>query len=138
MQDYYYGDFAILRRGRILEIFVGGEWNQQMATAFAERFFELVSELDGQEFATLVHVAEFVLGTPEFQQVIAAGAQQAVEAGMRREAYVIFGGGIKLAQFSAMTPVTGEYQRRYFVSYIDAISWLQNEGYALEAQPGMD
>ncbi|WP_100658435.1 hypothetical protein [Alteromonas flava] len=123
------GSFQLERNGDIIELIAIGRWDERLAHQFLEQVETLIAPLDGRPWATIVDVREWELGTPEFQDVITAGTEKQVAMGLRREAYVIDESQVKVFQIDAMMPPDELYHARYFRTYIDAFSWLNQEGF---------
>lgn len=91
----------------------------------------VIDSFNGEAFAALVDTQLWDLGTPEFQESILQGSTQVVNRGLLFEAYVAGKGSVKLAQLKAMTPESEGYERRFFESHIEAISWLEESGFTI-------
>ena len=131
MKFNLHGFYHIYKKNRVIEIIASGTWNEETARAFLKDIDETINTLNGLTFATLVDTQLWDLGTPEFQSSILEGTTQFIGKGLQFEAYVAGRGSVKLAQLKAMTPQKDNYERRFFDSHIEAISWLAENGFTI-------
>ena len=131
MKFNLHGFYHIYKKNRVIEIIASGTWNYEAAEAFLADTNTVIDSLNGESFATLVDTQLWDLGTPEFQQSILQGTRQIVNRGLIFEAYVAGKGSVKLAQLSAMTPKVEGYERCFFESHIEAMSWLIEKGFSI-------
>jgi hypothetical protein len=131
MKFNLHGFYHIYKKNRVIEIIASGTWNEETAIAFLKDIDETIGTLNGQTFTTLVDTQMWDLGTPEFQSSILEGTTQFIGKGLQYEAYVAGRGSVKLAQLKAMTPAKKGYERRFFESHIEAICWLEENGFSV-------
>ena len=64
------GQFELTIYGNILFTRVKGEWNQIIAERFDVEFRNKIESLKNSDWAHIIHLEEWMLGTPKFEPVI--------------------------------------------------------------------
>lgn len=125
------GSYQLNRQDDIIEFVAYGQWNDKTALQWLKDMDELLVSMDGCQWATLIDVREWQLGTPEFQSIIEEATVDHVNRGLRREAYIIDESQAKAFQIDSMMPQDSLYIAKYFHTYMEALSWLNDEGFGM-------
>lgn len=128
-----HGTYRVTRKGNIIEVIAIDEWNDVTANQLFSEVNMLRKEITTSTWATLIDVKDWVLGTPDMQQLTMNGTKIMHSKGMLKEAFVtgLNEGSLTMAQLHAMTPTLDGYERKFFKSHLEAIAWLLDEGYTL-------
>ncbi|TDF34903.1 hypothetical protein EYS14_21205 [Alteromonadaceae bacterium M269] len=126
-----HGEFALKIFGNILEMQCKGSWNKETANQAVDSVLKLINENPRERYAMLFNMNEWDCGTPEFQNVISERAYELVDKGITHEAYIFTEGGLKRYQLTNMMPDDESYEGHFFCNYMDALTWLHQEGFSL-------
>ncbi|GGF79782.1 hypothetical protein [Alteromonas lipolytica] len=130
------GQYSLTVSNNMLEVYVTGAWDINMATDVVEEMKSVVEEFNDQPWAALMDCRRWVLSTPESQVIVRESILHNIRHGLRRSAYVVDSGNVKRAQLArthpemnSSDPMLALYKREYFTNYLDAIKWLRAEGF---------
>lgn len=128
-----HGHFDIWRDNTVILARLKGQWNSEMAQTYANDFKALAEPLLNQDWAHIVYLDDWELGTPEFEAVILELVQWVIEHGLKRTAQVYSPSMLKQFQMDRMVKETqGEFVRQVFANEQQAFAWLEAEGYPVE------
>ena len=127
-----HGAYRIERRNSVLLISISGAWNRETAQAYCKAAREASTPLIGRPYATLSDLNEWELATPDCDDLLKQLFQQAVDHGLRREAFVNKSGSIKVEQLNRLMPCGQEHIRKMFTNRDAAVDWLKREGFHLD------
>lgn len=123
------GFYKIWKHGNILFAQLSGEWDERIATSFANDFKETASSFQN-EWAHLVHLDDWELCTNDMISVIQSLVDWCISNGLRRAAQVYSPSMVKKEFLDEMiVEEQGEFKRAVFSATANAISWLEAEGY---------
>ena len=107
-----------------------------MANLLVDEMLPISEEFNNVHWAAIIDCRRWVLSTPESQVKVREGIARNIEKGLRRAAYVVDTNHIKHVQLERTNPQLTDssptlkaYERQYFSSYLEALKWLQSEGY---------
>ena len=130
------GQFSLTVSNNILEVYVTGAWDLAMANLPVDEMLPISEEFNNVHWAAIIDCRRWVLSTPESQVKVREGIARNIEKGLRRAAYVVDTNHIKHVQLERTNPQLTDssptlqaYERQYFSSYLEALKWLQSEGY---------
>ncbi|MBU2978706.1 hypothetical protein [Alteromonas sp. C1M14] len=129
------GHYALDVSGNLLEVFATGAWNKATAEAFAEDIHRVAQSLRGKPWAAIMDGRRWVLSTPDCQNVLTNAVADNISMGLVRSAYVLERGMVKRAQLERTHPhlreeaINAQYERAYFSSYLNALCWLEEDGF---------
>ncbi|MEC7823355.1 MAG: hypothetical protein VYD12_02400 [Pseudomonadota bacterium] len=130
------GQFSLTVSNNILEVYVTGAWDLAMANLLVDEMLPISEEFNNVHWAAIIDCRRWVLSTPESQVKVREGIARNIEKGLRRAAYVVDTNHIKHVQLERTNPQLTDssptlqvYERQYFSSYLEALKWLQSEGY---------
>ena len=124
-----HGAFSIERRNNILFIRISGAWNRETALAYCKAARQASLPLINQPYATLSDLNDWELATPDCDELFKHLFQQAVDHGLRREAFVNKSGSVKVEQLNRLMPYGQEHVREMFEDTKSALGWLKGEGF---------
>lgn len=128
-----HGHFDIWRDNTVILARLKGQWNKEMAQTYADRFKVTAQPLLHQDWAHIVYLDDWELGTPEFEAVIIDLVTWVIEHGLKRTAQVYSPSMLKQFQMDRMVKETqGEFVRHVFSDEQQAFAWLEAEGYPVE------
>ncbi|NVK37558.1 MAG: hypothetical protein HWE18_06515 [Gammaproteobacteria bacterium] len=128
-----HGHFDIWRDNTVILARLKGQWNSEMAQTYANDFKALAEPLLNQDWAHIVYLDDWELGTPEFEAVILELVQWVIEHGLKRTAQVYSPSMLKQFQMDRMVKETqGDFVRQVFANEQQAFAWLEAEGYPVE------
>ncbi|WP_416307787.1 hypothetical protein [Neptunicella sp. SCSIO 80796] len=122
-----HGHYELELNGNILFVVAKGEWNAEASINIMRDIKHITQGLHGKPWAMHIDVLSWVLGTPEFQQVVTAEL-----LGLTHSAYVFDEGLAKLAQISSSQPKSDNHHWQMFNNHADALDWLKQQGFKLE------
>jgi diguanylate cyclase (GGDEF)-like protein len=123
------GNFSIRVSGNIFEITPYGKWRTETATRFFKELNQLVNNLDGHEWATIVDARNWHIATRSVQDVIREQTALMTERNLRCEAFVIRESELAQYQSEIISPSTPHYCRKIFGEKRNAKQWLLGEGF---------
>lgn len=130
-----HGHFDMWLDNQVVFARLRGQWNDDMAILYSQRFKEICQPLIGQNWAHIVYLDDWELGTPEFEAIIIELVGWVIEHGLRRTAQVYSPSMIKQFQMDSMVKETiGAFQRQVFNNEIEAFAWLNEEGYPVSEE----
>ncbi|MDC0602546.1 hypothetical protein OAP14_05895 [Aliiglaciecola sp.] len=127
-----HGDFNIELRGNILITDAFGPWNRETAIEFAKECEKALAPIFHQRaFALLTDISCWELGTPDIVQIHEFNLQKSIEAGCTCQAVVNSTGKIKFEQFNQRSPISKQFERKFFDTKYFAVEWLSIQGFYL-------
>lgn len=130
------GQFSLTVSNNILEVYVTGAWDLAMANLLVDEMLPVSETFNNIPWAAIIDCRRWVLSTPESQVKVREGIARNISKGLCRAAYVVDTNHIKHAQLErtnpqmvSNNPALKAYKRQYFTSYLEALKWLQGEGY---------
>jgi len=130
-----HGHFDIWLDNQVVLARLKGSWNQEMAKLYAEQFKQAAQPLIHSDWAHIVYLDDWELGTPEFEQVITELVAWVIEHGLKRTAQVYSPSMLKQYQMDRLVKSSmGEFERRVFRHESEAFDWLSRQGYAVKRE----
>lgn len=130
-----HGHFDMWLDNNVVLARLRGQWNDGMATLYSQKFKEICQPLMGQDWAHIVYLDDWELGTPEFESIIIDLVSWVIEHGLKRTAQVYSPSMLKQFQMDRMVSETiGDFQRQVFANDADAFAWLNEEGYSVKRE----
>ena len=130
-----HGHFDIWVDNDVVLARIKGQWNEEMALIYADHFKKVCSPLLTHNWAHIVYLDDWELGTPELEPIVIDLVTWLIERNLKRTAQVYSPNMLKKFQMDRMVKETfGDFERQVFSKEVDAFTWLQQEGYAVNRQ----
>lgn len=130
-----HGHFDMWLDNNVVLARLRGQWNDDMAILYSQKFKQICQPLLGQDWAHIVYLDDWELGTPEFESIIIELVSWVVEHGLKRTAQVYSPSMLKQYQMDRMVKETiGDFQRQVFANEEAAFAWLSTEGYPVNRE----
>jgi hypothetical protein len=130
-----HGHFDIWLDNNVVLARLKGQWNEEMATIYADEFKKMASPLLEFDWSHIVYLDDWELGTPEFEPIVIELVSWLIERNLKRTAQVYSPNMLKTFQMDRMVKETfGDFQRQVFSNEKEAFLWLHQEGYTVERQ----
>lgn len=122
-----HGSFKMEVTGKTLMLKPIGAWNIQTAKRCCDEYRQLVLDFKGKEWAGIVDLRDWELGTPEIWAEIDAVNAWANQHNYKYEA-VVSSSGVQKALLTRSHEVLTNVDTQFFENYQDAEKWLANKG----------
>ncbi len=125
-----HGHFDMWIDNRVILARLKGQWNEEMALLYAKSFKQMAKPFVGEDWAHIVYLDDWELGTPEFETIIIELVTWVIEHGLTRTAQVYSPNMLKKFQMDRMVKETvGRFERQVFADENEAFTWLNQEGF---------
>ena len=129
-QAHYKGNFSIRIEHNVLFAVVSGAWSASTAKRYVKQFKQKVEEADCHEWAQIVFLENWILGTPDIEPIIAELSAWFMDKNLKATAFINKDAPHKEFQLENMLIEKPQgYQRQYFQKEADAIAWLAQLGF---------
>lgn len=126
----YKGSFKIWTEGNVLFASVTGAWSQDTALRYVKEFKQQVEGFSGNEWAQLVSLDNWILGTPEIEPIITELANWNLARALRCTGFVHSAHSLRHYQIENMLVEEFEnYTRKHFETEEEAFEWLKDQGF---------
>lgn len=130
-----HGHFDLWVDNNVILARAKGQWNEEMAQVFSSEFKRISQPLILQNWAHIVYLDDWELGTPDLEPIIIDLVTWLIEHNLKRTAQVYSPNMLKTFQMDRMVKETlGEFERRIFPTEEEAFAWLQQEDYSVNRQ----
>ena len=130
-----HGHFDIWIDNHVVLARIKGQWNEEMALVYANHFKTVCEPLLANDWAHIVYLDDWELGTPELEPIVINLVTWLIERNLKRTAQVYSPNMLKKFQMDRMVKETfGDFQRQVFSKETDAFAWLQKEGYSVDKE----
>lgn len=127
-----HGHFDLWLDNNVVLARAKGQWNEEMAQVFSSEFKRISAPLIHKNWAHIVYLDDWELGTPDLEPIIIDLVTWLIEHNLKRTAQVYSPNMLKKFQMDRMVKETlGEFQRHVFPTEEEAFAWLQQEGYSV-------
>jgi hypothetical protein len=128
-EAHAHGAFELKVEGLILHAYIIGSWNIQAAYDYKEAVEKIIKPLVGHTWAMISVVDEWELYTPDCKPIMIELSHYAYASGLCKEAIVNQVASVKLEAFPAKIKGFPTFQRQFFHTKEEAVSWLNDEGF---------
>lgn len=128
-----HGHFDMWIDNHVLLARLKGQWNEEMATFYSKTMKDLAAQFQKQNWAHIVYLDDWELGTPEFEPIINELVEWVINHGLVRTAQVYSPNMLKKFQMDRMVKErVGDFERRIYPDELSAFSWLASEGFPVQ------
>lgn len=125
-----HGHFDIWVDNRVVLARIKGQWNEDMAKIYADQFMSICAPLTSQNWAHIVYLDDWELGTPELEPIVIELVTWLLERNLKRTAQVYSPSMLKKFQMDRMVQESiNDFERQTFATESEAFTWLENEGF---------
>jgi hypothetical protein len=129
-----HGGWEILVKGNYVLQWFSGCWNEEAAIQYCREFKEKTTHLKGTQWAIISFFDDWELGVPEIEPHVVEHCRLFKENGCIKDSHVYTITAAKNMQLENITPHTeGNYERRVFSDVTDAIAWMKECSFNIEA-----
>jgi hypothetical protein len=130
-----HGHFDMWLDNNVILARLKGQWNEEMAVVYANEFKQQALPLQESNWAHIVYLDDWELGTPEFEPIVVDLVTWLIDHNLKRAAQVYSPNMLKRFQMNRMVKeATEDFQRHVFSDETAAFLWLQQEGYSVDRQ----
>lgn len=127
--------FTLWTEQQVLLAVVRGPWSDLIARDYAEAYRHAVQPLLNRDWAHIVYLDDWGLGSPDIEPIIKNLADWAVTNRLRYFAQVFSPNMVKQYQLNRMLISNlGTCEKRTFAHEADAFGWLNELGFATDSK----
>ncbi len=130
--------FSIWTEQRVLMAVVRGPWSDLTARDYVAAYIDAASALTHDDWAHIVYLDDWGLGSPDIEPIIKSLADWAVKHRLRYFAQVFSPNMVKQYQLNRMLiSDLGTCEKRTFAQEADAFVWLNEMGFSTDSNGAM-